>query len=354
MLTIHHPTPYQVIQRQHFQGRHSNANCPGGPQMGRAAVRIAGAFQITFSGTMEVRNLLMDSEAAVGSGEWTALPFSMGENRHFVAEMEFPAGGWYRLEIRLVDMGQVLFETSIAPFGIGEVFLIAGQSYAENANEKPATIDSGCKVTAMDPTTTLWRIAHDPQPHVTDESLATRKANGTIWPSTMNLLQPLLKVPVGMVNVAVGGTSSRQWLTGEQLFETLANAGSWLGDFRYVLWQQGESDVIESTDTDTYKTRILHIQAELERIWGFSRPWILAKSTIHPVVYVEPEKEYRIRQAIDELWETPGCWPGPDTDLLDTFEVYRASRAQGGHFTWLGQQKAGLLWFSSLWSHLHK
>lgn len=353
MLIIQHPAPYQVIQRKHFQGRHSNSSYPGGPRMGGAVVRIAGTFQSPFSGTMEARNLPFDSGSA-DPREWIQLPFRMGEDRDFVAEWELPAGGWYRLEIRLVDTGQVLFETAVSPFGIGEVFLIAGQSYAENANEQPTTIDPGCLVTAMDPTTKQWRIAHDPQPYVTDKPRPARKANGTIWPSAMNLLQPLLKVPVGMVNVAVGGTASRQWIPGEELFLHFANAGSSAGDFRYVLWQQGESDVIENIDSELYKSRILHIKKELEQIWGFSKPWIIAKSTIHPVVYVKHEQEHQIRHAIDELWETPGCLPGPDTDLLDTVEVYRATREQGGHFTLLGQQKAGLLWFSSLWSHLHK
>ena len=63
----------------------------------------------------------------------------------------------------------------------------------------------------------------------------------------MSLLYPFLKVPIGMVNVAAGSTSSKDWLPGTDCFRLLLEAGKAVKDFRYVLWQQGESDVIEDT-----------------------------------------------------------------------------------------------------------
>ena len=51
---------------------------------------------------------------------------------------------------------------------------------------------------------------------------------------------------------ASGGTASRQWLPGTPLFNAFAAAGRDIGRCRAVLWQQGESDVIEKASTETH------------------------------------------------------------------------------------------------------
>jgi hypothetical protein len=136
------------------------------------------------------------------------------------------------------------------------------------------------------------------------------------------------------------------------LFEMLLKAGFEAEDFRYVLWQQGESDVLECTNPETYKERILTIKNSLEKEWGFTRPWVLAKSTYNRVTIYDPEHEGWIRQAIDELWYTSGFLRGPDTDILGEIGIYRASKEASGHFTLIGQRMAGMMWFSALWNHL--
>src|SRR5262245_35988675 len=47
-----------------------------------------------------------------------------------------PAGGWYRLEIRGRMKADVTHCGSVEPVGVGEVFLVAGQSYATNCNDE--------------------------------------------------------------------------------------------------------------------------------------------------------------------------------------------------------------------------
>jgi hypothetical protein len=156
---------------------------------------------------------------------------------------------------------------------------------------------------------------------------------------------------VGFVNVAESGTASRQWLPGGQLYKRLSLAGKEVGKFRFVLWQQGESDVIEKSPVELYVRRLSRIRRELEHEWKFAPPWLLAKSTFHPTVYNEPEQEARIRSAIGELWVTSGFRPGPDTDILGA--ANRAGRDARRHFTAIGQQRAGLLWFAAIWQELN-
>jgi hypothetical protein len=264
--------------------------------------------------------------------------------KEWQGKIQVAAGGWYRLEVRAEINGKIVADAHVEPFGVGEVFMVAGQSYAAGANDQLMKIsDQEKRVTAFDPVAETWRVADDPQPMVGD--------GGTIWPPLGNVLVPLLRVPVGFVNVAESGTASRQWLPGEKLYKRLSSAGKDVGRFRFVLWQQGESDVIEKTPVKLYVHRLSIIRRELEREWGFAPPWLLAKSTLHPTVYNDPAHEAQSRSAIDELWHTRGFRPGPDTDILGG--ANRAGRDARRHFTAIGQQRAGLLWFAAIWHELN-
>ena len=226
---------------------------------------------------------------------------------------------------------------------MGEVFLIAGQSYAAGANDELLRVDEAWgRVAAFDLSNNSWRVAHDPQPAVGD--------GGTIWPALGDLLVPLLRTPVGFANAAVGGTSSRQWLPGEPLFENLVKMAKGVGAFRALLWQQGESDVIEKTSTQQYVDNLVKIRTIFEQQTGSKAPWLLAKSTLHPTVYNDPVGEQRIRTAIDQLVTLPGFRPGPDTDILGGEN--RGGPTTRRHFSGIGQRRAAQLWLASIWQEL--
>ena len=151
-------------------------------------------------------------------------------------------------------------------------------------------------------------------------------------------------------NVAVGATSSPQWMPGGALHEGLVRAGTTLGGFRAVLWQQGESDVIAKTTTEKYVQNVKAIRAAASGNWGTEPTWLLAKSTLHPTVYTDPDGEGRIRKGIDELAKRPGFRTGPDTDAL-------AGENRGGpksrrHFSTVGQKRAAELWFEVIKAHI--
>ncbi|NUQ65821.1 MAG: hypothetical protein HUU20_25445 [Pirellulales bacterium] len=276
--------------------------------------------------------------------DWTAVDASHGGSR-WSGTVQVCAGGWYRLEVRWRDGEGVLGTASVEPFGVGEVFVIAGQSYAAGCNDESIRVDDPAgRVVAYDAIQESWRAAHDPQPNV--------GSGGTIWPHMGNSLLPLVRVPIGLVNVAVGGTSSRQWMPGEPLFENLVAAGAEVRRFRAVLWQQGESDVIEKTGIDTYVRNLVTIREAATKKWGFEPPWLLAKSTLHPTVYNDPVHEGQIREAIDRLWRLPGFRPGPDTDILGGEN--RGEMQSRRHFSPIGQRRAGLLWFAAVWNELNR
>ena len=340
------PVPYQVVQREGHDPRRAGPHEPGGAQLGYADVPVevnwpAGALKDSPKIEARVEPLA----GAFGSGtDWAALAGELREGEQkWLAKLRIPAGGWYRLSVRVRRGDETLATASVEPFGVGEVFVVAGQSYAVGANDELMKVDDPAgRVVAYDMLKRTWQVANDPQPNAGD--------GGTIWPTTGNFLLPIAQVPIGFVNVAVGGTASRQWLPGERLYENLAAAGKAIGRFRAVLWQQGESDVIEHRSTAYYISNLTKIRASLAAEWGFEPPWLLAKSTLHPTVYNDPEGEARIRTAIDELCQQPGFRPGPDTDLL-TGEN-RGGLGTRRHFSGIGQRRAGQMWFAAIWGEL--
>jgi hypothetical protein len=300
-LTIQAPVPNQVLQR-------------GFP----VAIRAAGATHW---------RVVALTNAFGKSTDWAPLPARGADIR---------AGGWYRLEVRAGTA-----TVSVEPVGVGEVFLIAGQSYAANCNEERLKVaEPQRRVACLDPKTGAWQVADDPQPGASDY-----KGGGTIWPAFGDELAKRLGMPVGFANVAWQGTATAQWMPGQKLHQNLLGAAKGAGRFRAVLWQQGESDVIGGTTADKYVANLKAIRAVLVKECGFDVPWLPAKSTLHPTVYNNPKQQAVIRSAVDTLWQTPGFLPGPDTDTLDG-----KHRQMGGcsHFSAIGQRAAAALWVEAV------
>ena len=115
-----------------------------------------------------------------------------------------PAGGWYTLQVRFRAAGRVTARASVAHVGVGEVFVIAGQSNSTNFGEV-RQITRSRMVSTFDGA--RWRIADDPQPGVQDGS-----TQGSFIPAFGDALYARLKVPIAVACVGYGGTSVRQWL----------------------------------------------------------------------------------------------------------------------------------------------
>lgn len=328
-LKLEHPQPHQVIQR--------TGTAPG---TGYAEIVIRGelppgAEQAHWK--TRVIDIAADNDR---ERQWTSANARIRDAK-FELPARLPAGGWYRLEVRCEVSSDVVAVGAIEPIGVGEVFLVAGQSYATNWNDEQLRVtDERFRVAAFDAAKECWAVAHDPQP-VPDGS-----NGGSIWPPLGDALAGDLQVPIGFANVAVGATSSQQWMPDGQLHSRLVKAGQKLGRFRAVLWQQGESDVIARTSTENYVGNLQTIRGAAAKAWGFEPPWLLAKSTHHPTVYNDPEGEKRIRRAVDELLKHPGFLAGPDTDTLQGEN--RGDPKSRRHLSAIGQRRAAELWRAAI------
>lgn len=342
------PQPHQVVQRIGLA-----------PGQGYADVPIVGRKTSDLNqATIEVRVVVMaapheKTSKSDPSQNWLAVS-PVFRTSTFHAAVRVPAGGWYRLECRIRVDDNLVAEGAVEPIGVGELFIVAGQSYATNCNDERLTVaDPQQRVVAFNVGKQNWAVAHDPQP-VFDGS-----DGGSIWPPLGDALAQELNVPIGFANVAIGGTSSEQWLPKGMLHQRLIQAANSFPAFRGVLWQQGESDVINKNSTEGYVANISAIRDSFSQAYlatkknvlqhngDSSPPWLLAKSTYHPTVYNNPEAEERIRAGVDQLTSRPTAFlPGPDTDELKGEN--RGDKDSRRHFTGIGQRRAAQMWLTSI------
>jgi len=343
-LVLVSPRPNQVIQRQGFDPIAAAKEQPGHPAFGFADIGIrCEMVKLPERATWEYRVVRL-TEATGRDVPWTKVNVRI-EGTNATTSVRVPAGGWYRLELRCRQDVVVTHQGAVEPIGVGEVFIVAGQSYATNCNDERLNVTDPQKlVVAFNTAKGTWAVANDPQPAPDGSD------GGSIWPPVGDALRKEFRVPIAFANVAVGATATSQWMPETPLHKRLVETGQTLGQFRAVLWQQGESDVIAKTTIEKYVANVRTIRHAAATAWGIQPPWLLAKSTHHPTVYNNPEGEGRIRKAIDELVARPGFQPGPDTDTLTG--KHRGDSKSRRHFSALGQAKAAEMWVEVLKKNL--
>src|SRR5215469_14220483 len=123
-LNLTSPLDYQVFQRQ---------TATAGTIVVESSLETKLRGSLTNLDGLQAR-LVDVSTNAKFSSQWQSLPFD-NRVRRFRAELPAPAGGWYRLEVRLIGNGTNISEATVEHVGVGEVFVIAGQSNSANHGE---------------------------------------------------------------------------------------------------------------------------------------------------------------------------------------------------------------------------
>lgn len=298
-LTVLSPLDYQVFQRR---SRDSGV------------IRVAGKVGVPCD-RVEFRR---------GDDDWQAVPLESSGGAFF-ASFPAPAGGWYRCEVRALKDGRVVAAQTIDRVGVGEVFVVAGQSNSTNCGDERQQPKSGL-VSAF--SGWEWRVADDPQPAVYDAS-----GGGSPWPAFGDALVQRCGVPVGIVSTGQGATFVEQWQPGGKLFDWLQQRILQLGPggFRMVLWHQGENNGGAKEPgpvADDYQARLRTIIEQSNARAGWSFPWMVAVA--------------HARRGQTQLAEAGEALLGPDTDALQG--DYRGRPGNQSHFSEKGLQKHGELW----------
>jgi len=348
------PLDYQVFQRRAVL---------------KGAVKVSGQAHIP-ANCAEAR-LTGTSLSGALPGNWVRLHLSKSSGA-FHGSLAAVPGGFYRLEVRLLRGHAPIAETALDHVGLGEVFVVSGQSNSTNYGEVRQVTQTGM-VAAF--SGDRWQIADDPQPGVQDAS-----SKGSFIPAFGDALYRRYHVPIGIAAVGHGSTSVRQWLPAGTpigvmptmtkfiarnaagqlvcdgtLFDGMMKRIHQLGPhgFRALLWHQGESDAHQKEghqiDGATYRTMMIALIGASRKDAGWKFPWMVAEATYHsPSDPSDPD----IEQAQRSLWRRDIALEGPDTDTLGA--VYRQNHGAGVHFSDAGLKTHGDLWAQALERYLDK
>lgn len=298
-----------------------------------ATIPISGRVNVPFD-DIEVR---ITGESLNGrlSGEWLKITCTPHQ-RAFNQWIELPAGGWYQLDIRTLSTGSVVGEAMIRRFGVGEVFVGAGQSNSTCCGEYPSEQVSGM-VSCFSGEN--WEVRDDPFPGSHDYEPGTLSAGGSYYPAFGDALYNKYHVPVGIASTGQGGSRLSEWNTGGELFKWMMNRISQLGPggFRAVLWHQGEAD--NEVPPGVYYQNMVRLITDSNCLAGWSFPWFVANATFtNPHRIPIPDE----RAAQQRLWNDGIALKGPDTDIL--IGDMRDCNGTGVHMSLKGLMAHGEMW----------
>lgn len=205
--------------------------------------------------------------------DWRAAR-TLPQNGWSIRLRSVPSGGLYRIETMLrrsdgsvgASRGDMVHHV-----GVGEVWLIAGQSNAEGYGRKP--VDDG-------PTLGIhsfrnhgsWSLATHPLDDSTDtlypENRPANNPSHSPWIAFAKYLKRALGCPIGLIPTSLGGSPLSAWNRKENgiLFETMLRCvrDSESG-IAGVVWYQGESEAMGENLWSSYEKRFVNVVKDLRR-----------------------------------------------------------------------------------------
>ena len=242
----------------------------------------------------------------------------------FVARLEDVPAGQADLEVRSARLPDVVCRR--ASVGVGDVYVIAGQSNASGRSRTLFAYSSEVLRAAMFGNDDRWRELRDPVDSADGQvDLISRDlgASGSVWPAVATALLAEEDVPVAFVPCARCGTSITQWQPGLRekrpagsLYSSMARRIAAVGGrARAVLFWQGERDA-------RYRMRPAAYAAGLEglalALWrDFRTPLMVAQIGNLNADSVDADTD-GIRLAQARAWSARHVLQGPvlyDVDL---------------------------------------
>lgn len=328
-LSITSPLELQVFQR----ARRAEGSV-------RVAGKVAGGCD-----KVQVRFIGKDLDGKALGGEWQDVACD-AKNGAFAANFTVAAGGWHSAEFRATRDGKDVTTAKVSRFGVGEIFVGAGQSNSTNCGGAKSSLATDGRtetksgmVSSFDGK--VWRVANDPQLGTHDTS-----QNGSFWPSFGDAMNARYRVPIGVAVTGHGGTSVNQWKAGGELFnwtlgrvrqlESAAAQGQ--AGFRAVLWHQGENDAKANMSAKAYAESLGAIIHAMRTQAGRDVPWFVAKASYRPGQPLASP----VTEGQKSLWDTRVALQGPDTDAL--LGDLRDKDGKGIHFSKKGLKAHGEAW----------
>lgn len=230
-------------------------------------VRLSQELPLEFSSVAPAKTTVKARVALESTGEsvvpWTECEVLDG-GRWRVCFPHVPAGGLYRVETYMDYEGWDGLSCTrgdmVHNIGVGDVFVIAGQSNAAGRAKNPVADDPELGVHVLRPSA-RWELATHPLGETTNAvhvgNYENHNPGHSPWLHFAKRLKRELGYPIGLVPCAYGGAPLRWWNPEENgaLFQNMLET---LADYNLrpkgVLWVQGEAEGFENS-ADTYLSR---------------------------------------------------------------------------------------------------
>lgn len=272
--------------------------------------------------------------------EIACIPLRNKNKLLFSSFIEAPSG-WYNLIIRSYRNNRLVNTYQLEKIGIGDVFLIAGQSNAQGNGFRnpPSSTDKYERVsTIVGYSTTLEKLTNfNFQKLVAPLNLFPTGNTSWCYGLLGDLLVQRNNVPILFLNAAMGSTSSTDWALSVEnsavhttsrpdfpyhlLAKTLQFYANITG-LRAILWHQGEYDTL-FPPIDSYFTNVSKVIAATRKQVGFQLPWVVSE-----VSYIlEKTSPSVIADQKKLVKEIEQVYSGPATD------GFINARSDGIHFS---------------------
>ena len=303
-----------------------------------AALSISGTF--TGTGTEIQARAVAIASNGVDTGWITIDAAPTGGT--YSATLDVTAG-WYELDVRLLDGVSGVATHTVAKVGVGDIFVVAGQSNAGNFGESAQSADDD-RVSYFAVGDGSWSHAVDPPSNPSGNP----GSKGAPWPELGDLLAAADDVPIGFAPVADGGSSVQSWLpASSDNYPNLQTAVESFGTngFRAVLWHQGEKDNVIDTTTSNYVSRLETVIASSRTDAGWNVPWLVAL-----VSYNSNTDQNIIDAQLQVSSHGVSVFVGAATDDMVGInpETGLDWRYDGVHFANAGLEEHALRWFNAL------
>lgn len=215
-------------------------------------------------------------------------------------------GGWYNLEVRGMKDDQLVGTTIVERVGVGEVFIVAGQSNAQGIYYEmgSASDDRVNSINYYDASESpnepsvdvLNKFSHMDQ----GNRVAPRGMGTWCWGRLGDLLAQRLNVPILFFNAGYEGTAMRNW---RQSIETGRSESVYVGNefykegqpyanlrialqfythmlgVRAVLWEQGEAEIFAHSTQSSYVSDLQFVISRSRQDSGKNIAWVVARSS---------------------------------------------------------------------------
>ena len=295
-------------------------------------------------------------------------------------------GGWYKLEIRALKGGQVIATNSIEHVGVGEVFMIAGQSNAQGyIDNQPNSGDIWDAQGAGDDRVSVVNYANVPDvpelpsgdsnfPYPSfihldkDKNIAPRGKTAWCWGRLGDRLATKLGVPILFYNVGWWGTHVGAWresinggrpksIYADTYFDPpgmpygnmrdVIHRYTSLTGIRGIIWLQGEADndMQPPTNRNNYFNDLKAVIEASRNDAGKDISWVVSQTSYNNRNNTDNEVIEGQRMVINTV---PNVFQGPLTDLIQVPRIDAGGGINGVHFMKDGLTQLADAWFDRL------